>query len=96
LHAIDQQLAPHKQDVAADRLWRTADHRARARQLLDDCAVGLARLIAAEQEAEDQLIEQRQRIADQLQSANHGARAFQAYQSTAVATGLTGHVDVQG
>jgi hypothetical protein len=96
LQAIDRQLAPHKAVSSADRIWQSPARRERVMALARDCAAGLVDLAADEQAAEQLLIGQRDRISAQLDLANGGARAWQAYEARRSNPTPASGVDLQG
>ncbi len=81
LQAIEQALAPFHEQDPEKREWHSAETRASCSKLATDCQCLLQEVMELEQQNELNMIERRDKLADQLQAAKAASTARGAYQA---------------
>jgi hypothetical protein len=90
LQAIDRQLAPYQQQSPESRQWSSSAERTRCQQQAARCEAVLREILLTEKQAEEQMVQQREVVAQRLATFNNTAQAAQAYipAATAPTTGM--------
>lgn len=93
LQALDRQLAPYQKQLPQSRQWSTDAERTRCQQQAARCEAVLREILVIEKQAEDQMTQQRDAVAQRLATFNQSANAARAY-IPAAPTPQTGMLDL--
>ncbi len=83
---LDRELGPFRVQAPEDRVWRSPDDRVRCRHAAEYCQRLVEEIKTAEKRDCNELIDRREALGRQLETANAAADARSAYQSTSAAT----------
>ncbi|MGE0759758.1 MAG: flagellar export chaperone FlgN [Pirellulaceae bacterium] len=92
LVSTDRKLDPFRQQDPEQRVWRSADDRARCRAMVEQCERLLQEIARMERHGEVELVRRRDRVAATLQGMHGAKQAYQAYGESEALAG--GHFDV--
>jgi hypothetical protein len=79
LQALDRQLAPYQRQQPQSRQWPSAAERTRCQQQAARCEAVLREILLIEKQAEDQMTQQRDAVAQRLATFAQSAQAARAY-----------------
>ena len=79
LQALDSQLAPHQQQPPQSRQWTSPAERTRCQQQAARCEAVLREILVIEKQAEEQMTQQRDAVAQRLAIFNQSSQAARAY-----------------
>jgi anti-sigma factor ChrR (cupin superfamily) len=93
LQALDRDLAPYQQQTPQSRQWSSPAERTRCQQQAARCEAVLREILLIEKQAEEQMTQQRDAVAQRLATFNQSAQAARAY-IPAAAMPQTGMLDL--
>jgi hypothetical protein len=79
LQLLDRQLAPYQQQAPESRQWASTAERTRCQQQAAKCEAALLEIISAEQQAEHQMTQRRDAVAQRLAAINQTSHAARGY-----------------
>ena len=93
LQGLDRQLAPHQKQSRESRQWSSPAQRTRCQQQAARCEAVLREILTIEKQAEEQMTQQRDAVAQRLATFDQSAQAARAYIPIAT-TPPTGMLDL--
>ena len=79
LQLLDRQLAPYQQQSPDSRQWSSPAERTRCQQQAAQCETALREILAAEKQAEDQMTQRRDAVAQRLATIHQTSHAARGY-----------------
>ncbi len=92
IQRIEKALDPYRRQDPERRQWRSADDRAACAELVRQCEMLLAEIVAREKECEELMVQRRDATAARLQQLRSASRAQGAY--TAADAMTTSQIDL--
>lgn len=79
LHEVERRLDPFRHQDPESRLWSSPHHRARCRQMAEQCEAVLAEIVFWEKQGEQELLRRRDEAAARLQALESQTLACRSY-----------------